>query len=232
MFRYDAPEAPGKGRRVVNRVLLSIFAVCIPFSVLAAADNVLFRLPYFFQYECDRAIQSGELELQEDSKELGALLTDYLKGGQTELTLKTQYRGTRQEVFGAGDQIAMDSFRKALNRETGAGIVCALIGAAAAVYFIRKDYKEAVRIFFRGGTVVFAVLCLAGFLVLSVPAAQVFLHDLIFRMPFTQNGVLTSIMSAVFFRDWLIARTVVALAVLICLRFVVWSHTKPRMMFW
>lgn len=218
--------------RFFYRILFVAIAVCIPLVCITSAFNIVYRLPDLYSYEFNRNQTANEIDLGMKDDELGRFFSDFMKGKEKEFDLFTEYRDREQSVFGTVEKINMENARKLLNDSLFVFGGAALLAVVSYCVLLARKKKYELRVAFKGGIFIFAVLVAALFAALHLDQLREFLYNHIFVSQFGADDVLPLILTEQFAKLSLIAVSAVGLVFLIILASVTWRLTKPRRMFW
>jgi len=144
--------------RIFYRVLVIMIAVCIPLVSIFGALNLVYRIPDIYVYEFNSKQIAAEVDLEITDDELGTFFSDYMKGKEENFDLFAEYRDREQAVFGTGEQINMANARTILNDSLYILGGAALLVLVSYAICIAKKRKQELRVAFKGGIVVFAVV--------------------------------------------------------------------------
>jgi hypothetical protein len=145
--------------KIINRTLFALLILAVPLTCILAAVNLSARLPDIYRYEFNRSEIIAEIGLGVTNDELAQFFSHYMLGSLDDF----QYTDVKRErpIFGIGEAVFMGQLRELLNRSLYglAGMVCLIL--FTYWFLLRRDRKEAVRIAYRAGMVLY-VLIAAG----------------------------------------------------------------------
>lgn len=217
---------------IFYRILFVVIAISIPIVCILGALNIVYRMPDLYVYEFNKFQVTDEVDLAMKDDELGQFFSDFMTGKQDEFNLFAEYRDREQTVFGAVEQMNMENARRLLNKTLYIiGGAAALMVISSFVYLIKKKKYE-LRIAFKGGILLFAIVTVILFILFNINQSREILYSLIFINPFGADDVLPLMLTEHYAQLSLIAVSVVGLVLLVILASVLWRLTKPRRMFW
>ncbi len=217
---------------IFYRILTIIIAVCMPVVSICAACNIVFRLPDLYVYEFNNQEIAREIDLGMHDDELGQFFSDFMKGKENAFDLFTEYRDREQNVFSTDEQINMENVRKLLNLTLYIAGIALFLSILCYFLFLWKKMKYELRMAFKAGIVVFAVLQVLLHITFNISPVRAFFYHVIFINPFGADDVLPLMLTERFARLSMFANSAVALIAMVILTSITWRLTKPRRMFW
>ena len=218
--------------RIFYRVLVIMIAVCIPLVSIFGALNLVYRIPDIYVYEFNSKQIAAEVDLEITDDELGTFFSDYMKGKEENFDLFAEYRDREQAVFGTGEQINMANARTILNDTLYILGGAALLVLVSYAICIAKKRKQELRVAFKGGIIVFAVVQVGLYAAFFTDFSRNFFYHKLYINPFGADDVLPLMLTKHFAELSLYAITAVSLVITIAIASATWRLTKPRRMFW
>jgi hypothetical protein len=199
--------------KIVNRMVFVLLILAIPLTCMLAAVNLSARLPDIYRYEFNRSEIIGELGLGVTSDELARFFSQYMIGTLDDF----QYTDAKRDrpIFGIGEAVFMDRLRSLLNMSLIglAGMLCLIL--FAYWFLLRQDRKEAVRIAYRAGSVLYAVIAAGIAFLLYGGELPVRMFDSFFLYRFEETDVVPQLLPPVIVFENALVSAVISLAILL-----------------
>jgi hypothetical protein len=204
----------------------------IPLVALISAANAAFRLPDIYRYEFNRSGVLSEINLEVSSNELSEFFSDYMFGSLDDFQITGFYMGRLRPVFSIGEGTVMEQMRSLLNKS-----VLLLGGLLVLILFIywfllRQDRKEAVRIAYRAGMALYALILLGVFAVTMIEDLRQNILNSFFIYTFDESDILPQLLPFPFFIENLFIMIAISLIILTVGHSVTKRLTRPDRMFY
>lgn len=218
--------------KIMSQVIAGILVAIIPIIALLLAGNIVFRVPYIYQYEFRAQEVFHEIDLNVSEEDFGEQVSDYLLHKSNEFQLEGEYNNRVQEIFNTEEQIAIGSYRTFLDKLFLLGVV--LLAAAIVIYVVLRHWKEKqlLRTAFKFSTAVFTV-CFVLIMIAASNTEQIqrFFFEHVFSYEFVADDLIPDLFTGNVIRGLLSASNVVAIVLMAFMGYLTWKLTRPRMMF-
>jgi hypothetical protein len=206
--------------KFINRTLFGLLILAIPLTCILAACNLSARLPDVYRYEFNRNEVVKELGLGVTNDELARFFSKYMLGTLDDF----QYTDLKRErpIFGIGEAVFMDRLRNLLNMSLVC-LACAVCLILFAYWFLlRQNRKEAIRIAYKAGAVIYAIVTAAMAFLLYSQRFPANLFDDFLMYEFGEADVIPRLLPPVIIWELALVSAVVSLIMM----FIGYSLTK------
>jgi hypothetical protein len=141
--------------KIINRTLFGLLILAIPLTCILTAVNLSARLPDVYRYEFNRSEIVNEMGLGVTNDELARFFSQYMLGKLDDF----QYTDVKRDrpIFGIGEAVFMDRLRSLLNMSLVCLMCAVFLILFTYVFLLRQNRKEAVRLAYKAGAVLYAV---------------------------------------------------------------------------
>jgi hypothetical protein len=145
--------------KIINRTLFGLLILAIPLTCILTAVNLSARLPDVYRYEFNRSEIVSEMGLGVTNDELARFFSQYMLGTLDDF----QYTDVKRDrpIFGIGEAVFMDRLRSLLNMSFVCLVCAVILILFTYVFLLRQNRKEAVRLAYKAGAVLYAVMVAA-----------------------------------------------------------------------
>jgi hypothetical protein len=199
--------------KLINRTLFGLLILAIPLTCILTAGNLSARLPDVYRYEFNRSEVINDLGLSVTSDELARFFSKYMTGTLDDF----QYTDVKRDrpIFGIGEGVFMDRLRSLMNIS-----LIFLAGTVAIVFFtywflLRQGRKEAIRIAYKAGAVLYAVIAAATAFLLYSHTFPANLPDDFFLYTFEETDVVPQLLPPVIILEHALVSAALSLIMLL-----------------
>ncbi len=217
--------------KAINRIIVVLLTLIIPFVTIALAANIMTRLPDIYAFEFTRSQVTEAAELTAKPADIAALFSAYLNGKTDEFQLVAEYQGREQQVFTMKDQIGMHNVQKMINGLLLSAIISLLVGVLLIYIALKRYEKELVRTAYKYSVALYGLFWIGLFIASASGTITQIMQTLIFISGFDVDSLLGMLLSGSFFSVWFTFTFIGSAVILFILGNIIWKYTKERRMF-
>jgi hypothetical protein len=199
--------------KFINRILFGLLILAIPLTCILTAGNLSARLPDVYRYEFNRSEIINDLGLGVTSDELARFFSQYMLGTLDDF----QYTDVKRErpIFGIGEAVFMDRLRSLMN--TSLFFLAGMVVIVLFTYWflLRQGRKEAIRIAYKAGAVLYAIMAAATAFLLYSHKFPANLLDDFFLYKFEETDVVPQLLPPVIILENALVSAVISLIMLL-----------------
>lgn len=152
----------------VNRILLILFIIMLPITVVSLGANITARMPDVYQFDFKATNGLSGLYLEKSDDEMGEFISDFMFGKVEAFQLEVGDDDEKELVFTAEESTAVAKARTYLNVLMVVGLVAMVIAVAAVIMAKRYGLDKELRGYFKKSVSVYAVITVAYVVVFFV----------------------------------------------------------------
>lgn len=213
------------------RVLSVALTVTIPLMAFGLGANIVTRMPDVYQYQFKATDSLKHVDLDKNDDEMGEFISDFMLGKVKEFQVATSDDDRPQQVFTQEEVQAAAQARKDMNVTAVIGLIALVVMVTAFVMMKRYEMEKEIRLRFKWGATIYALLLLAylgGFFAAAKMGHT--LPDMLGYMP-QEEDVLTQIITPELSRGLLLSTAVVSTVIMGILWYITHKITEPKKIF-
>lgn len=217
--------------KILLRLSIWFLVILLPVIAIFSAMNLVSRAPDLYRYEFTAGNVSDEYEIGRSDSELAEFFSDFMWGKERQFSLQIAVNEQEQELFTIYEEIVARDVRAFLDF-LGIITIAALLLVIISVGLLRRyDLREKIRWAYKVAWGWFAILWTILTSIFILPAFSIRLFSFLDVIPNSEDTLLLQLITVEFLKDWFLADVVLSIIVMTVIGFLLWSLSKPKLMF-
>lgn len=217
--------------KILLRLSIWVLVILLPVVAIFSAQNLVSRAPDLYRYEFTAGNVSREYELGGSDSELAQFFSDFMWGKEKQFSLQVAINEQDQDLFTIYEEIVAQKVRAFLNLWGVIAIVALLLVVASIVLLRYYDLREKIRWAFKVSWVWFAILWASLTAIFILPSFSVRVFSFLDAIPNGEDTLLLRLITPEFVENWFWAGIVFSVIGMTVIGFLLWSLSKPKLMF-
>lgn len=217
--------------KILLRLSIWVLVILLPVVAILSAQNLVSRAPDLYRYEFTAGNVSHEYELGLSDSELAEFFSDFMWGKEKQFSLQLSVNEQEQDLFTIYEEIVAQQVRAFMNLGGAIAITALLLVGVSIVLLRHFDLRERIRWAYKVSWGWFALLWTILTAVFILPTFSVRLFSFLDAIPNGEDTLLLRLITAEFVEDWFWAGIVLSVIGMTVIGFLLWSLSKPKLMF-
>ncbi|MEG1585068.1 MAG: hypothetical protein RR361_08455 [Anaerovorax sp.] len=217
--------------KIFYRGLFGLLIITLPLVVILGGSSLALRMPDVYGYQLKANEIIDEIDLDVENDQLAQFFSDFMFGKIDELQMEATYRGRDQQVFSQGENIAMHHYKAFADKLILPLILTFIIGIISYVMLFLQEKETAMRVAFKIGTGIYALLMTGIVLLYMIPNTRTYFYHILFKYTFGSDDIVPLILTASFAGQMIVTILFISGIALALFSYATWQITKEKRMF-
>lgn len=217
--------------KILLRLSIWALVILLPVVAILTAQNLVSRAPDLYRYEFTAGNVSHEYKIGSSDSELAEFFSDFMWGKERQFSLQVSVNEQEQDVFTIYEEIVAQTVRSFMNLTAAVAFAGLLLGAVSIGLLRRYDLREKIRWAYKVSWGWFVLLWMFLTAIFILPAFSVQLFSFLDVIPSSADSLLFRLITAEFMKDWFWAGIAFSVIGMTVIGFLLWSLSKPKLMF-
>lgn len=217
--------------KILLRLSIWVLVILLPVVAILSAQNLVSRAPDLYRYEFTAGNVSHEYEIGRSDSELAEFFSDFMWGKEKQFSLQVSVNEQEQDLFTIYEEIVAQKVRAFMNLWGAIAITAFLLAGISIVLLRHFDLRERIRWAYKVSWGWFALLWASLTAIFILPSFSVRLFSFLDAIPNGEDALLLRLITPEFVEDWFWAGIVISVIVMTVIGFLLWSLSKPKLMF-
>lgn len=217
--------------KILLRLSIWVLVILLPVVAILSAQNLVSRAPDLYRYEFTAGNVSHEYEIGRSDSELAEFFSDFMWGKEKQFSLQISVNEQEQDLFTIYEEIVAQKVRAFMNLWGAIAITAFLLAGISIVLLRHFDLRERIRWAYKVSWGWFALLWASLTAIFILPSFSVRLFSFLDAIPNGEDALLLRLITPEFVEDWFWAGIVISVIVMTVIGFLLWSLSKPKLMF-